>query len=81
MPHLLLLCWDEVNVAIIAPMLGTPLWMNGNMFQWGRRDFARVCVCMALDKQFPLGVWEEGLEGPFFQIVEYERISTFCLKS
>lgn len=50
----------------IPSTLGTPLWIDDNMFQWGRKKFARVCVCMALDKHFPLGVWVEGFEGDFF---------------
>lgn len=80
MPHLPLLCWDEVNVVRISSMLGTPLWIDGNMLQWGRREMAWVCVHMALDKQFPMGLWVEGSESRFFQKVEYEKISTFCFK-
>ncbi|KAI0524784.1 hypothetical protein KFK09_004170 [Dendrobium nobile] len=78
LPHLPLQCWDEVNVARIASMIGTPLMLDRNMFQWGRREFARVCVRMKLDKCLPLGVWVEGISGRFFLKVEYEKISTFC---
>ncbi|KAL0916226.1 hypothetical protein M5K25_013719 [Dendrobium thyrsiflorum] len=63
MPHLPLLCWDQVNVTRVASMLGTPLWIDGNMFQWSNREYARVCVRMALDNQFPMGVWVEGKVG------------------
>ncbi|KAI0507245.1 hypothetical protein KFK09_013367 [Dendrobium nobile] len=67
MPQLPLHCWDEKNVAMIASMVGDPLMLDGNMFQWGRREFARVCVRMELDKPLPLGVWVEGLGGRFFK--------------
>ncbi|KAL0904408.1 hypothetical protein M5K25_026512 [Dendrobium thyrsiflorum] len=76
--NLPLYCWDEVNVSRIASLIGTPLLIDGNMFQWGRKEFARVCVRVVLDKQLPLGVWVEGLNGMFFQKVEYEKISSFC---
>ncbi|KAL0915657.1 hypothetical protein M5K25_016090 [Dendrobium thyrsiflorum] len=78
MPHLPLQCWDEENVALIASMIGEPLMLDGNMFLWGKREFARVCVRLELDKPLPLGVWVDGIAGRFFQKVEYERISTFC---
>ncbi|KAL0907864.1 hypothetical protein M5K25_022310 [Dendrobium thyrsiflorum] len=78
MPHLPLQCWDEDNVAISASMIGEPLMLDGNMFLWGKREFARVCVRLELDKPLPLGVWVDGIAGRFFQKVEYERISTFC---
>ncbi|KAL0928618.1 hypothetical protein M5K25_000523 [Dendrobium thyrsiflorum] len=41
MPHLPLVCWDEINVARIASLVGHPLWIDGNMFQWGRREYVR----------------------------------------
>ncbi|XP_020700215.1 uncharacterized protein LOC110112360 [Dendrobium catenatum] len=78
MPQLPLQCWDENNVAMITSMIGVPLMLDGNKFQWGRREFARFCVRVELDKPLPLGVWVEGLGGRFFQKVEYERISSFC---
>ncbi|KAL0925463.1 hypothetical protein M5K25_003795 [Dendrobium thyrsiflorum] len=80
MPHLPLQCCDEDNVALIASMIGVPLLLDGNMFHWGKREFARVCVRMELDKPLPLGVWVDGIAGRFFQKVEYERISTFCFE-
>ncbi|KAL0910797.1 hypothetical protein M5K25_018886 [Dendrobium thyrsiflorum] len=66
MTHLPLQCWDEDNVALIASMIGVPLMLDGNMFHWGKREFARVCVCMELDKPLPLGVWVDGIAGRFF---------------
>ncbi|KAI0488502.1 hypothetical protein KFK09_028336 [Dendrobium nobile] len=44
MPNLPLQCWDEDNIARIASKIGIPLMMDGNLFQWGRREFARICV-------------------------------------
>ncbi|KAL0923790.1 hypothetical protein M5K25_004562 [Dendrobium thyrsiflorum] len=80
LPHLPLYCWDEINISRIASLVGSPLLLNGNMFQWGRREFARICVRVALDKQLPSSVWVDGLDGRFFQKMEYEKISTFCFK-
>ncbi|KAI0515987.1 hypothetical protein KFK09_008658 [Dendrobium nobile] len=47
MPHLLLQCWDVVNVARISSMIGKPLMLDGNMFQWRRREFAREPIVVA----------------------------------
>ncbi|XP_020675837.1 uncharacterized protein LOC110094844 [Dendrobium catenatum] len=44
MPNLPLQCWDEDNIARIASRIGIPLMMDGNLFQWGRREFARSLV-------------------------------------
>ncbi|XP_020704682.1 uncharacterized protein LOC110115708 [Dendrobium catenatum] len=78
LPQLPLQCWDKVNVARIASMVGVPMMLDGNMFQWGRREFARICVRVKLDKPLPLGVWVDSMAGRFFQNVEYEKISSFC---
>ncbi|XP_020681243.1 uncharacterized protein LOC110098681 [Dendrobium catenatum] len=80
LPHLPLICWDKDNVARIASMIGQPLWIDGNMFQWSKREFARVCIRMALDQQFPIGVWVESSYGRFFQKFEYEKVTTICFK-
>ncbi|XP_020696269.1 uncharacterized protein LOC110109514 [Dendrobium catenatum] len=80
MPHLPLHCWDEKNIARIASMIGKPLMMDGNIFQWGRREFVRVCVRIKIDQCLPLGVWVESISGRFFQKVEYEKISSFCFQ-
>ncbi|KAI0530932.1 hypothetical protein KFK09_000480 [Dendrobium nobile] len=66
MPNLSFQWWDEVNVCRIASMVGTPYLIDGNMFQWERREFARIFVRIKLDDKLPLGVWVEGsqvLEG------------------
>ncbi|KAI0522455.1 hypothetical protein KFK09_004834 [Dendrobium nobile] len=78
MPNLPLHCWDEVNVCRIASKVGTPYLIDGNMFQWSRREFARVCVRINLDEKLPLGVWVEGKLGKFYQSIDYERLPTFC---
>ncbi|KAI0529240.1 hypothetical protein KFK09_001787 [Dendrobium nobile] len=43
-------CWDEDNIPIIASMIGTPLMLDGNSFKWGKREYARCCVCVDLEK-------------------------------
>ncbi|PKU71876.1 hypothetical protein MA16_Dca016329 [Dendrobium catenatum] len=59
-------------------MVGKPILLDGNMFQWGRREFRRVCVRIKLDKKLPVGVWVEGANRKFYQKIEYERIPNFC---
>ncbi|KAL0921299.1 hypothetical protein M5K25_008358 [Dendrobium thyrsiflorum] len=78
MPHLPLHCWDEENVSRIASRISKPLMLDGNMFHWRRREFARVCVRVKLDEPLPLGVWVDSIAGRFFQNVDYEKISIFC---
>ncbi|KAL0927749.1 hypothetical protein M5K25_001956 [Dendrobium thyrsiflorum] len=77
MPHLPLHCWEEDNVSRITSRISEPLMLDGNMFHWGRREFARVCVRVKLDEPLPLKVWVDSIAGRFFQIVEYEKISNF----
>ncbi|XP_020681241.1 uncharacterized protein LOC110098679 [Dendrobium catenatum] len=77
MPNLPLQCWDELNVCRIASLVGKPLLIDGNKFQWGRQEIGRVCVRIKLDEQLPLRVWVEGSTGKFLQKIEYERIPNF----
>ncbi|XP_020694686.1 uncharacterized protein LOC110108399 [Dendrobium catenatum] len=49
-PHLPLICWDEENVTRISSKIGVPLRIVGNMFQWSKREYARICVRMQLDQ-------------------------------
>jgi len=74
--HLSLHCWDESNITRI----GTPLLLDGNMFRWGRREFARAFIQVNLNSKLPFGIWVEGLNGRFFQKFEYENLSSFCYK-
>ncbi|KAL0925365.1 hypothetical protein M5K25_003688 [Dendrobium thyrsiflorum] len=78
MPNLPLQCWDEINVCRIASLVGKPYLLDGNMFQWNRREFARICVRLDLDSKLSLGVWVEGCSGKFFQKIEYEKIPNLC---
>ncbi|KAI0496340.1 hypothetical protein KFK09_022656 [Dendrobium nobile] len=80
MPNLPLQCWDEVNIARIASRIGMPLMMDGNLFQWGRREFARFCVRVKLDQPLPLGIWLNRISGRFFQKVEYEKVANLCFE-
>ncbi|XP_028555586.1 uncharacterized protein LOC114580895 [Dendrobium catenatum] len=63
LPCLPLHCWDEQNICRIASKIGIPIYLDGNSFKWGKREYARVCVCMDLDKKVPKGIWIEGLHG------------------
>ncbi|KAI0522547.1 hypothetical protein KFK09_004927 [Dendrobium nobile] len=78
LPNLPLQCWDEVNICRIASMVGKPFLLDGNMFPWSRREFARICVRIPLDIKLPKGIWVEGISGKFFQAVEYEGFSNIC---
>ncbi|XP_020686968.2 uncharacterized protein LOC110102827 [Dendrobium catenatum] len=71
-------CWDEENIARIASVIGTPLFLDGNSLRWGKREYARVCVRINLDKKLPKGVWIEGIQGRIFQKVEYEKMTSLC---
>ncbi|KAI0529189.1 hypothetical protein KFK09_001736 [Dendrobium nobile] len=77
-PCLPLYCWDEDNIAKIASCLGTPMYIDGNTFRWGKWEFARVCVRIDLEKKLLNGVWVDGSAGRFFQRVEYEKIDLLC---
>ncbi|KAL0906140.1 hypothetical protein M5K25_024608 [Dendrobium thyrsiflorum] len=77
LPNLPLQCWDELNICRITSMVGKPYLLDGNMFQWGRREFARICVHIKLEDKLTQGVWVEGSSGKFFQRIEYERIFNF----
>ncbi|KAI0496478.1 hypothetical protein KFK09_022795 [Dendrobium nobile] len=78
LPNLPLQCWDEVNICIIASMVGKPYLLDGNMFQWSIREYARVCVRIPLDLKLPKGIWVEGTTRKFYQAVEYEGFSKIC---
>ncbi|XP_020696461.1 uncharacterized protein LOC110109628 [Dendrobium catenatum] len=66
LPNLPLQCWDENNICRIASQVGKPYLLDGNLFQWSRREYAPICVRIPLDLKLPLGVWVEGSSGKFF---------------
>ncbi|PKU68139.1 hypothetical protein MA16_Dca015641 [Dendrobium catenatum] len=78
LPCLPLYCWDEDSIVRIASCLGSPMYLDGNTFRWSKREFARVCVKIDLEKKLPNGVWVEGIAGRFFQRVEYEKVDLLC---
>ncbi|KAI0513486.1 hypothetical protein KFK09_009510 [Dendrobium nobile] len=78
LPNLPLFCWDEVNICRIDSMVGKPYLIDGNMFQWSRREFGRICVRIKLIDKLPIGVWVEGEEVKFYQKIENERLSNLC---
>ncbi|XP_020687221.1 uncharacterized protein LOC110103014 [Dendrobium catenatum] len=78
LPCLPLYYWDEDSFARITSRIGTPLYLDGNTFRWGKREFARICVKIDLEKKLPNGVWIDGLAGRFFQRVEYEKLNLLC---
>ncbi|KAI0524441.1 hypothetical protein KFK09_003810 [Dendrobium nobile] len=78
LPNVPLYCWDEKNLARIASCVGTPMFFDNNTFRWGKREFARICVRIELEKKLLNGVWVEGVAGRFFQRVEYEKINLLC---
>ncbi|XP_020699283.1 uncharacterized protein LOC110111654 [Dendrobium catenatum] len=80
LPNLPLQCWDNINLYRVASMVGKLYLIDGSMFQWGRREFGRVCVQIQQDNKLPLGVLAEGKAGRFYQRIEYERVLNFCFK-
>ncbi|XP_020696614.1 uncharacterized protein LOC110109762 [Dendrobium catenatum] len=79
-PGLPLSCWDEENIPMIASMIGTPMMLDGNSFKWGKREYARCCVIIDLEKKLPRGVRIEGIHGRTFQRVEYEKLNSLCYR-
>ncbi|KAL0915379.1 hypothetical protein M5K25_015791 [Dendrobium thyrsiflorum] len=57
---------------------GTPLWIDVQTSEWGRRDYARVCVRLDLAKKIQIGIWINGINGQFYQRMEYEGLSLCC---
>ncbi|XP_020692362.1 uncharacterized protein LOC110106723 [Dendrobium catenatum] len=55
------------------------MYVDGNSFRWGKREFSRVCIRLNLENSLPKGVWIDGIAGRFFQQVEYEKIDMLCL--
>ncbi|XP_020680995.2 uncharacterized protein LOC110098486 [Dendrobium catenatum] len=78
LPCLPLYCWDEDSIARIASCFGSPMYVDGNTFQWSKQEFARVCVRIDLEKKLLNGTWVEGSARRFFQRVEYEKIDLMC---
>ncbi|XP_020704540.1 uncharacterized protein LOC110115610 [Dendrobium catenatum] len=78
LPCLPLYCWDEENIIRIASRVGVPMILDGNSFKWGKREFARVCVCLNMENSLPHGIWVDKIAGRFFQKIEYEKIDSIC---
>ncbi|XP_020683271.2 uncharacterized protein LOC110100191 [Dendrobium catenatum] len=79
LPNLPLEYWDESNLARLAMGIGEPLFMDEKTKLWNRCAFARICIRLDLSKRLPKGIWANGLEGAFFQPIEYEGIPLICL--
>lgn len=54
--------------------------MDEQTSSWGRCSYARVCVRIDLARKLPKGIWAHGLNGRFFQPIEYEGIPILCSK-
>ncbi|KAI0492267.1 hypothetical protein KFK09_026536 [Dendrobium nobile] len=61
-------------------IVGEPYLIDGNMFQWSRREFSRICVRIDLDAKLPTGVWVDGRVNKFFQKIEYEKLPYLCFE-
>ncbi|KAL0923914.1 hypothetical protein M5K25_004701 [Dendrobium thyrsiflorum] len=72
-PCLPLFCWDEENISRIASCIGTPMYLDGNSFKWGRREFARVCIRINLENKLPNGIWVDGINGSVSQLMQPEK--------
>ncbi|KAI0492156.1 hypothetical protein KFK09_026422 [Dendrobium nobile] len=78
LPNLPLHCWDDINICRIASIIGKPYLLDGNSFQWGTREYARICIRVPLKEKLPFGVWVEGLNGKCYQKFEYKGIAKLC---
>ncbi|KAL0906270.1 hypothetical protein M5K25_024748 [Dendrobium thyrsiflorum] len=63
LPYLLLMYWDNTNLAQIASFISQPLWVDAQIKSWGINAFARVFVRRDLGAKFLPGVWISGLHG------------------
>ncbi|KAI0519785.1 hypothetical protein KFK09_007246 [Dendrobium nobile] len=77
-PCLPLSYWDEDNISRIASMIGVPMFLDGNSFKRGKREYAHCCVRTDMERKLPKGVWIEGINGRTFQKVEYEKLTYLC---
>ncbi|KAI0493943.1 hypothetical protein KFK09_024072 [Dendrobium nobile] len=80
LPNLPLEYRDEANLARLAMGIREPLFRDEQTKLWNRCAFARMCIRLDLSKRLPKGIWANGLEGRFFQPIEYEGIPLICLK-
>lgn len=80
LPNLPLEYWDSQNLARLAASVGEPMLMDEQTSSWGRCSYARVCVRIDLARKLPKGIWAHGLNGRFFQPIEYEGIPIICSK-
>ncbi|XP_020688076.1 uncharacterized protein LOC110103626 [Dendrobium catenatum] len=78
MQNLPLLYWDPINVFRITSKVGKPYLLDENMFQWGKREFTRICVHIKLEEPIPLGVCVDRSSGKFYQKIEYEKVPNIC---
>lgn len=78
LPNLPLQYWDACNISRIASGIGVPLSINAQTGNWGRREYAWVCVRMNLANKLLAGIWVNGMNGKFYQKVEYEGIGIMC---
>jgi len=80
LPQLPIIYWDIKNITHIANALGEPLWMDSHTSSWGRSSFACICVRIDISKKLIPGVWINGIQGRFFQRVEYEGLTNLCFE-
>ncbi|XP_020686371.1 uncharacterized protein LOC110102357 [Dendrobium catenatum] len=78
LPQLQLIYWDVNNITRIANGIGEPLWMDSHTSTWGKSSFACICVRIDLSQKLLPGVWINGIDGRFFQRIEYEGLTNFC---
>ncbi|XP_020678397.2 uncharacterized protein LOC110096680 [Dendrobium catenatum] len=74
LPNLPQQYWDECNISRIASKIGVTLWIDAQTGNWGIREYARVCIRMNLANKLQAGIWANGLNGRFYQKVEYKCI-------
>ncbi|XP_028557047.1 uncharacterized protein LOC114581322 [Dendrobium catenatum] len=78
LPQLSLIYCDINNISRIANGIGEPLWMDSHTRTWGKSSFARICVRIDFSQKLVPGVWINGIQGRFFQRIEYEGLTIFC---
>ncbi|WOL17436.1 hypothetical protein Cni_G26228 [Canna indica] len=70
--------WFEYILFKIASLLGKPIKVDDQSFNWERGKFIRICIEIDLTKPVKQGVWIGKPNIGLFQAVRYERLVVFC---
>ncbi|WOL10610.1 hypothetical protein Cni_G19369 [Canna indica] len=79
-PDLPMKYWLNKTLFKIAFMIGKPIKVDDNSFNWERGKFVRICNEIDFNKSIKQGVWIGRPGVGIFQAVRYERLPQFCFR-